>query len=330
MKIYNIFVLCLVLIAGCKNSNDNDTIIVSANTSTCFSGDSIRDCLQIKLDNPDAAWIVLKDTISGFIYQAGYEYKLKVESDIPVDTILKNGIGHLKMSKMIAKKNKKVPFLPLHNYFIRNDVKEIDPIIKSEKELKNILGLATTMSKSGIPTPVDFNKSFVVLIAKKETNKETEIMVEDISENWEGELEINYKVLIGNEITYTIRPMLAIAIDKSYLKKIKLNEKEIAISTNFIIGNYEGLLPCADCPGIKEKIMLNADHTFVMLSTYLERNGEKPYIDRGNYEIKSGKLILKMKDNNFQFDIGNGYIEQLDGDGNKIESDLNFKLNKVN
>lgn len=38
-------------------------------------------------------------------------------------------------------------------------------------------------------------------------------------------------------------------------------------------GTYYGILPCADCPGIQTLIQLNNDNTFVMATSYLDRDG---------------------------------------------------------
>ncbi|HUM65768.1 MAG TPA: copper resistance protein NlpE, partial [Chitinophagaceae bacterium] len=38
-------------------------------------------------------------------------------------------------------------------------------------------------------------------------------------------------------------------------------------------GTYHGIIPCADCPGILTTIRLNSDDTYVMYTTYLERDG---------------------------------------------------------
>ena len=45
--------------------------------------------------------------------------------------------------------------------------------------------------------------------------------------------------------------------------------KIVTNKTSFDKAFFEGILPCADCDGIKRNILLNADHTFLMESIYL-------------------------------------------------------------
>lgn len=51
-------------------------------------------------------------------------------------------------------------------------------------------------------------------------------------------------------------------------------EPEVVIvedETPAYVGVYEGTLPCADCPGIKTVLTINADSTYRLTSEYLEK-----------------------------------------------------------
>ncbi len=56
-------------------------------------------------------------------------------------------------------------------------------------------------------------------------------------------------------------------------------------------GNFHGLLPCADCPGIASTLTLNADQTFSLEQRYLDREIEST-ITRGSFQYKRGGLII--------------------------------------
>ena len=55
-------------------------------------------------------------------------------------------------------------------------------------------------------------------------------------------------------------------------------------------GTYEGILPAADCEGIRTALTLNNDNTYVLRSEYI---GEKDAIfeSKGSYHFINGRLI---------------------------------------
>lgn len=109
---------------------------------------------------------------------------------------------------------------------------------------------------------------------------------------------------------------------------------------------YEGVLPCADCSGIKTRVKMmgkEGDATanlFELTRTYLGKEPNNINITSGNYVIKQGMegdstatLYIfnpnKSKDEQEYFAIYSndpGTMYQLDRDMKKIESDLNYSL----
>lgn len=94
-----------------------------------------------------------------------------------------------------------------------------------------------------------------------------------------------------------------------------------------VSGVYQGILPCANCDGIENKLILNNDLTFQLETTYLGKGDEKPFVKKGNYKIENQQLELLVK-SGFKYQINDNYLELLDISGNKIESELNYKLIK--
>lgn len=92
-----------------------------------------------------------------------------------------------------------------------------------------------------------------------------------------------------------------------------------------IFGTYAGTIPCADCPGIDETLTLNADSTFILQSIYQERNEGKAFIDSGAFKVENGKVVLSIKGGSPFYKIKKDTLEQLNLEGNEIESG-NFKL----
>ncbi len=98
-------------------------------------------------------------------------------------------------------------------------------------------------------------------------------------------------------------------------------------------GIYRGVLPCADCPGIKYTVFINRNGTFRSVMDYLERDTKVE--SAGNYTWdKAGRIItLKAdKESPVKFFVGENSLTQLDADGERITGDLanNFILTKAN
>lgn len=83
-------------------------------------------------------------------------------------------------------------------------------------------------------------------------------------------------------------------------------------------GTYEGVIPCADCPGIKTSLTLNADNTFSIIEEYIDRKSKNE--DKGNFEWdKTGSIVtLTGKTANYKYQVGENHLIQLDLEGKEI------------
>ncbi|ADY51751.1 protein of unknown function DUF306, MetA and HslJ [Pseudopedobacter saltans DSM 12145] len=88
-------------------------------------------------------------------------------------------------------------------------------------------------------------------------------------------------------------------------------------------GTYTGMLPCADCEGIKTTITIHHDGTFESKSEYVGK-GDKPLEEKGTFSWNNSgnKIIAKIGTENLQYKVGEGYIQQLDENGNAITGNL--------
>lgn len=88
-------------------------------------------------------------------------------------------------------------------------------------------------------------------------------------------------------------------------------------------GVYEGTIPCADCEGIKTTVTIGEDHTFTVVSEYLGKGDDHTFTDEGTWEIEESTITLKQEDESVQkYFVGEGFIQFLDQDGNKITGDM--------
>ncbi|WP_257670703.1 copper resistance protein NlpE N-terminal domain-containing protein [Parapedobacter tibetensis] len=86
-------------------------------------------------------------------------------------------------------------------------------------------------------------------------------------------------------------------------------------------GTYQGVLPCADCPGIKTAISLKDDGTYKLSTRYLEK-GDSVYWESGTFSWNDAGSQITLSEDNRKFLVGENRLFQLDMEGNRITGDL--------
>jgi len=81
-----------------------------------------------------------------------------------------------------------------------------------------------------------------------------------------------------------------------------------------LLAAYEGVLPGADCAGLKTELTLYKDNTYYLRETYLAtRDGDKTYTSAGKWQIvKSGKREIIQLNYNKPQDIYNFFQKDAD------------------
>jgi heat shock protein HslJ len=100
-------------------------------------------------------------------------------------------------------------------------------------------------------------------------------------------------------------------------------------------GVYTGVIPCADCPGIRTKVVLNTDNTYTISREYVDRkDGLYNYSGSFVWDEDGGVISVKEDDREpaTRFKVGENILIQLDMEGNVITGDLadNYVLVKAN
>ena len=109
-----------------------------------------------------------------------------------------------------------IPFEEVKNYFFRNDADIPEsPVIDSSEQFEELFGAAAFMGKDGQPTPIDFNKEFVIAVVNPVTDCLTELAPESL-QKVDGELVFTYRETIGEQQSWTMRPILLIKVDRQY------------------------------------------------------------------------------------------------------------------
>lgn len=87
-------------------------------------------------------------------------------------------------------------------------------------------------------------------------------------------------------------------------------------------GTYEGIVPCADCSGIKTKIELKDNDTFSYQAEYLEKNTTVQDSGKFMWHDNGSTVHLMSKDLNTKYKVAENKLIQLDAEGKIIEGPI--------
>jgi uncharacterized lipoprotein NlpE involved in copper resistance len=82
-------------------------------------------------------------------------------------------------------------------------------------------------------------------------------------------------------------------------------------------GTYQGVLPCADCPGIRTRLVLHADGRFELSRQYIDRQAA-PQVHTGRFAWNEAGNTVTLPipgERAPQFRVGEGRLLQLHADG---------------
>lgn len=89
-------------------------------------------------------------------------------------------------------------------------------------------------------------------------------------------------------------------------------------------GVYQGITPCADCPGIKTVLNLRENGTYALSMIYLERPEVDELKQQGEFtwDHTGSKIYLKTQGEPMALKVGENKIWMLDGSENIIEGEI--------
>lgn len=86
-------------------------------------------------------------------------------------------------------------------------------------------------------------------------------------------------------------------------------------------GTYEGVLPCADCPGIKTRLTLNKDGTYELRAEFLDRPiVPKTVRGRFRWHANGNAISLDARGGRQQYAVREGNLAPLNLDGSPLSS----------
>jgi uncharacterized lipoprotein NlpE involved in copper resistance len=97
-------------------------------------------------------------------------------------------------------------------------------------------------------------------------------------------------------------------------------------------GTYQGVLPCADCPGIRTRLVLQPDGRFELSTQYIDRQAA-PQVRTGHIQWNEAGNTITLPASGErapQFRVGEGRLLQLYADGSAPPwSDVRQVLTKL-
>ena len=110
-------------------------------------------------------------------------------------------------------------------------------------------------------------------------------------------------------------------------------DQRLAAALGPLPASFAGVLPCADCPGIRYQLDLYPDQAFVLRTTYLEREPDNVLDDIGGFLLGSEPRTLVLMGGRaapMQFRIEDpARLRLLDLNGRQMVSDLNYDLTRT-
>lgn len=111
----------------------------------------------------------------------------------------------------------KIDYEVANHYFyqIRDSIPTQLKVI-DEGQFNRMFGMAAVMGKDGQPTPIDWQRQFVIAKVLPETDRQTEIAPISLLKTANGELQFNYRVSEGTQQSYTTQPVVILIVDRQY------------------------------------------------------------------------------------------------------------------
>ena len=110
-----------------------------------------------------------------------------------------------------------VPYVVAKGYFVRNDVRRIpNGKITDARLFKEIFGAAAVMGPDGLPTKIDFEKDYVIVVSENASHTKTEIFPSSLSQLSDGTLRLVCRIEKGEEQSFPSLPCLILVVSRQY------------------------------------------------------------------------------------------------------------------
>lgn len=92
------------------------------------------------------------------------------------------------------------------------------------------------------------------------------------------------------------------------------------------VGIYRGVMPCADCEGIKTQLELRSNNKYILTQKYMRKN-DTIFKHKEDFDWNKKTKIISLNNStnlnlNFKYIYENNKLKLLDSEGNKIQSEF--------
>lgn len=109
--------------------------------------------------------------------------------------------------------------------------------------------------------------------------------------------------------------------EAEFIEKVdtEINDEHNSRNSLDWAGTYEGILPCADCPGISTTLIINDDETYKVEQKFLDRDGVVSSEGKFKWDNDGSVIHIKTEeDTKFLFKIEENRIRMLNQEGEII------------
>lgn len=121
-----------------------------------------------------------------------------------------------------------VPYAVVRGYFLKNDA-DLSSLkngkITSEKDFSALFGAATVMGEDGKPTIIDFTKQYAIAVIANKTDSAVVLAPLKVEKSGDN-ITFTYEYKEGEKQSYTIQPLLIIAVDSKYDGNVLVKKTE--------------------------------------------------------------------------------------------------------
>lgn len=129
------------------------------------------------------------------------------------------------------------------------------------------------------------------------------------------------------QISIIITILFFLSLSSCNSQQKSTTQKPISTSDNSMTsldwpGTYFGVLPCADCEGIKIQIVLGEDLTFILKNQYIGKS-DSVFHETGKFIWNDAGSAITLNNEDHQiYQVGENILFHLDKNGNRITGDL--------
>lgn len=120
-----------------------------------------------------------------------------------------------------------VPYAVVKGYFVKNDA-DLSLLkngkITTEKDFLALFGAAAVMGEDGKPTIIDFSKQYAIAVVGEKTDLSVSMTPLTLAKEGDN-LTFTYEYKEGEKQSYTIQPLLIVAVDSKYEGNVILKKE---------------------------------------------------------------------------------------------------------